>query len=405
VLGMAMLSGHGFQRWRGHPRAGRFAGLAALAALALCAGFAALRLRPDITHGILALVQSFKKLDPSKDYAQKLAALLGRGAMDAAFIALSAGAVWFIARAVRSVDATRKADSLSHSHIVLLFIILLADLLRVHWDHFYLFPADYYRRPPETVRALDAATAPFWRVSHYLEYPGLELWQMHNDPLAHFELLEREKASLSFGIHAIFGYRHVSAHLPLLWKWENGTTPADKSTRYLFSNRDLTTFHGDSLRPLETFPGPAGPVQAFELVDWIPRLETASHARARRNAAAPMASAETACPKDYSGYGGLCVSEPRDGDFRIQGAFAPGDTLVIRERFNPEWKYRFEGGEWRKPGETSQHFVAIPLETAQSLEMVYAPTGFYRLAGFCLVFSMLLGGFFRLGRLRLRKKP
>ena len=252
AFAMAALSGHGFQRWLGHPKGRRAAGRFAIAALILAAGFAALRFVPGALQSVLAAVQAVRKLDPSKDYAGKVAALLGRDALDFLFLAFSGGALWWharqsvplacasaaapgasVARTAGSKPATRTAPEAHAAHtaarrngVMLFFLILLADLLRLHWDHFYLFPADFYRTPPATVKAMDPSTAPFWRVSHYLEYPGVEMWQMHNDPVAHFQLLEREKLALSCGIHAVFGYRHVTAHLPLVWKWDPALTPA-----------------------------------------------------------------------------------------------------------------------------------------------------------------------------------
>lgn len=394
AFAMAALSGHGLQRWLGKPKGRRQAGWFAVAALALAAGAACLRLLPEATHALLGLVQTLKKLDPSKDYAQKMAALLGRGATDWAFLSLSAGAVWFYAfrhGRVSTQGANRKAlrMRLHHAGLAVLFLILIADLIRVHWDHFYLFPADYYRRPPESVKVLDQATAPFWRVSHYLEYPGQEMWQMHNDPVAHFDLLEREKTALSCGIHAIFGYRHVTAHLPLLWKWEPGLTPAGKSTRYLFSNRLLSGYKNDSLKQIGLF----GSVNVYELTDWRPRLETVSHWK--------RADTATACESGFSFYGGICVREARDGDFQVKSDFHPGDTLIVRERYNPEWKYRLDGGSWQRPLQTQEHFLAMPLPgTVKAVDLIYSPSEFYRLAGFGLMLTAALMGFFRF-----RKKP
>ncbi|MDB5103375.1 MAG: conserved rane protein of unknown function [Fibrobacteres bacterium] len=414
VLALAALSGHGFQRWLGHPRGARAAGLFAAAALAFAGGLAALRYLPETAHSALALVQTFKKLDPTKDYGQKMAALLGRGSMDALFLSLSALAVWWQAGRRRSGAGTSAAGDpgtrsrllfgFQRPGVVLLFAVLLADLLRIHWDHFYLFPADFYRRPPATAQVLDRETSPYWRVSHYLEYPGLEMWRMHNDPVANFGLIDREKEALSCGIHAIFGYRHVTAHLPLVWKWDPALTPAGKSTRYLFSNRDLTSYKTDSLELLGRF----GSVNAFEILDWRPRLETSSHLRAEEaesprpiHAEARSARNRTACPAGYSGYGGLCVQEPRDGDFRILGPFPPGDTLIIRERFSSEWRFRVDGGAWGLPQETADHFVAMPLVGGgKTVEMVYSPIGFYQALAFCLVLTVGLLSFFRF-----RKKP
>ena len=377
VFAIAAVSGHGLQRWIARPRGRRLAAKIAVGSLLAAGLFLAVRLFPGITDSAMGLVGKFKKLDPTKDYGQKVALLLGRGAVDSAFIALSGWAVWFCARRPRQ-------------RLVILMAVLLADLLRLHWDHFYLFPADYYRKPPVTAQVLDQATAPFWRVSHYLEYPGLELWQLHNDPVAHFQLLEREKASLSFGIHAIFGYRHVSAHLPLMWNWEPSLTPAGKSARYLFSNRaDLAVYAGDSLRPLRTF----GDMHAYELTGWKPRIE-------RLPAVSPdtaLATAELAnlaeapCPPGYAGLRGLCALEDRDGHMKILGPFQAGDTLLVRERAYRGWRYRVDGGPWLKAPETGDHFLGLPMASgAAAVEVEFFPRDFYMLVGICVLVSFLL---------------
>jgi hypothetical protein len=419
AFAMAALSGHGFQRWLGRPQGKgdkeatgpRLAGGFALAALALAAGMGSLRFLPDLMHSLLAqflaAVQPIKHLDPSKDYGQKLAALLGRDAADCLFLGLSAAAVWFNGKlhgkwnAKRNLRPRAEGGSLLPRYgVILLFAVLLADLLRLHWDHFYLFPSDYYRTPPATARVLDKATSPFWRVSHYLEYPGLEMWKMHNDPVAHFDLLDREKSALSCGIHAIFGYRHVTAHLPLMWKWDAGLTPGGKATRYLFSNIDLSGHRGDSLSLLGRF----GSVNAYELRDWRPRLETLGPSHRPLSAALPVGSAAmdtTVCREGYSGFGGICVREPRDGRFLVEGSFLPGDTLMIRERFSSEWRYRVDGGGWLKPLRSADQFTALPLKGGgRSVEMIYTPTEFYQASAFCLILTGGLLGFFRF-----RKKP
>lgn len=402
AFAMAALSAHGMQRWLAHPKGKNPIVCLALGSLALAAGIAAVRFSPHLMHALLTLAQMVKRLDPGKDYAEKITALLGRGAMDCLFLSLSFFALWFYARghgriaeapALPAFGNKPARRRLHGAGVAVLFLVLIADLIRVHWDHFYLFPADYYRKPPASARVLDAATAPFWRVSHYLEYPGLEMWEMHNDPLAHFDLLEREKTALSCGIHAIFGYRHVSAHLPLLWKWDPALTPAGKSTRYLFSNMDLPVYKADSLRPLGKF----GSVTAYELRAWRPRLELASHLRTN-----PQGRSDTtACGTGFSGYGGLCVRELRDGDIRIQADFLAGDTLIVRERYNPEWKYRLDGGPWLRPEETQDHFIAMPLPDAvKAVDLIYSPGDFYRLVGLGALLTVALMGFFRF-----RKKP
>jgi hypothetical protein len=350
------------------------------------------------------LVQTVKTLDPSKDYSAKVSALLGRGAFDMAFLSLSAAALWFHARRHADVrlrtphpaaasacpDGSRSARFRLHRNgVALLVLILAADLLRLHWDHFYLFPAGYYRAPPASAQVLDRATAPFWRVFHYLEYPGLEMWDMHNDPVSHFDLLEREKTALSCGVHAVFGYRHVTAHLPLMWKWKPGMTAADKSGRYLFSNRDLSVYDQDSVKWLVRF----GSVNAYESVHWKPRIGLGGFSDPAR---------VVSCPEGYSGYRGICVLEKRDGEMSILSRFIPGDTLIVRERFDAEWKFRVDGGAWHKPLETAEHFQAIPIEKeSRVIDLVYSPVGFYRLAGLAMAMTVLIGGFFSLRK----KKP
>jgi hypothetical protein len=392
AFGLAALSGHGFQRWLGRPSGRKPLGVFAIAALGLAAGLGALRLAPGGIQALLHAAENLKRLDPSKDYGQKMTALLGRGAMDAAFLALSAAAAWWCAR-TRSVPQ-RHAGRVYRLAPALLFAVLLADLLRVHWDHFYLFPRDFYRSPPESARVLDASTRPFWRVSHYLEYPGLEMWQMHNDPVAHFALLEREKTALSCGIHAIFGYRHVSAHLPLMWQWDPSTSPAGKSARYLFSNREMDAYRGDSLRLLGRF----GSVNAYELKDWRPRIETRPAASAAaQDSLASTAGPSPVCPSGYSGFGGLCVNEPRDGTILIQGNWRSGDTVLVRERYDGEWRFREAAGIWQKPRETPDHFLALPLgKKTTRIDLEYYPTRFYELVGLCLGLTVVLAALFGL---------
>ena len=374
VMAIAAGSGYGLQAWLARPRGRRIAGWVAIGSIVAAAAFLAIRLFPGITDSALALVGKYKHLDPNKDYGDKVGLLLGRGALDFLFIAISGWVVWFCVRRPRA-------------RMAILFTVLLADLLRLHWDHFYLFRADYYRKPPETVQVLDQATAPFWRVSHYLEYPGLELWQMHNDPVAHFGLLEREKSALTFGIHAIFGYRHVSAHLPLIWNWEPGLTPASKGTRYLFSNRELLAYRGDSLKALGSYRG----VNSYELTDWRPRIEQVPHGD----------TASATCPVGYSGYHGLCVQEIRDGKIRVTGVFQAGDNLLVRERAYRGWQYRVDGGAWIKAPESKDHFLALLFaDKASVVDLEFFPTDFYWLVGMCFLVSGLILVFFWVFRKR-----
>lgn len=409
VLGLSALSAHGFQRWVARPKGGGAMICGAAVGLSALA-FAYLRFHPSACAFLarsLARLAHFDAADPH--YLRKIGLLTGRYAADAGIFAISAFALCLFRR------AGRKA-------LPALYLVLLLDLLRVHWDHFYLFPASFYRTAPASARWLDQETKPFWRVNHYLEYPGLEMWQMHNDPLAHFDLLQREKDVLSVGIHAVFGYRHVSAHLPLLWRWDPGLTPGGKSGRYLFSNRELATFHGDSLRPL----GKSGEVFAYEVDGWRPRLETRRAEPALKGAAdsgpsaspsaspaqAPVggsAAAHAACGPGFSGYRDLCVQEPRDGYVRVQGHWEAGDTLVFRERFDAGWRYRVDGGNWKPAHAAADGFMDLGLDgNAGGLEIEYHPAGFFRLAGFsygltgfALLGLLLLGG--RGGGFRFRR--
>jgi hypothetical protein len=408
TLGLSALSAHGFQRWAAGPKGRMAPALGAAAGLAALA-FACLRYEPSASELLARWLALIRHFDPAEThYIRKLALLGGRYTMDAIAFSFSAGAVWLVTR------RGRKA-------LPALYLVLILDLLRLHWDHFYLFPAAYYRTPPASVRWLDEGTRPFWRVNHYLEYPGLEMWQMHNDPVAHFDLLEREKTALSYGIHAVFGYRHVSAHLPLLWRWDPSLTPGGKSGRYLFSNRELEVFHGDSLQQM----GRTGEVFAYEVKGWLPRLET----QRAYSASAPGASVLPAfptfptpstlapatsaafppCDPGFSGYGDLCAYEPRDGELIVTGRWRAGDTLRFRERFDAGWRYRVEGGEWRPAQAAAGGFMDLGLDRdAGGMEIEYHPAGFFRLAGFSyglagigLFGLLLLGG--RGGRFRLRR--
>src|SRR5690606_19352577 len=120
-----------------------------------------------------------KPLDPAKDYSGKIAALAGRLSIDFLFVAFSGAALWYAARilpaqgSVRPGSRRRKRGAV----LALLFTVFVADLVRLHWDHFHHFPRNFYRDPPATADLLDNASRPFWRVSHYLEYPGLEMWR------------------------------------------------------------------------------------------------------------------------------------------------------------------------------------------------------------------------------------
>lgn len=384
VFALAALSGHGFQRWTGKPRGRGLPAWLGAAGLVAAALLLALRLMPGANAALLDVLQSVKHLDPAKDYGGKIAALAGRLAVDALMVALSGLALAWAAMGPRTPMGApgRAAGGHRSIRMQLLFALLILDLLRIHWDHFYLFPSSFYREPPATVAALDASTQPFWRVSHYLQYPGTELWRMHNHPLASMELLDREKSVLSHGIHAVFGYRHTDAHLPLVWKWEEGLANSDKSGRYLLSNRALAAYAGDSLREAGRF----GEVRVYEVRDWRPRFE-----RIPERAGYPDS---TSCPGGFAGFRGLCVREARDGHMEIRGDFAAGDTLLVRERAYPGWRFRIDGGPWREARETPDHFLYAPVaRPSRSVELAFVPTDFYRWVGAGALVSIFIAVF------------
>jgi hypothetical protein len=203
---------------------------------------------------------------------------------------------------------------------------------------------------------MDLATKPFWRVDHYLEYPGTEMWQMHHDPLRRMDLFEREKTALGYGIHAIFGIKHVGGHMPLLWPWDTSLTPGEKSARYLLSNKDLGRFHGSPLKSIARYDS----VRVYAVLDWKPRIEL------RPGAASPVDSAAQICQAGFSGYGGICVYEPRDGWVEVRGRFQAGDTSVFREHWHRGWRVRVDHGEWGKPESYSGVFMAHAFSRAAS---------------------------------------
>ncbi len=372
VFALAPLSAHGLQRFAARPWRGRALPIAGWAALAIAISFACLRCAHGAFPALLRVAHDLKSFaDPGKDYGLKLSILMGRYVCDAGFLAVSALAAALYARAGRR-------------YLPALYLVLLLDLLRVHWDHFYLFPASYYRDPPASVRVLDQSTRPFWRVNHAMDYPGNEKWLMHNDPNAHFGLLEREKTALSFGIHSVFGYRHVSAYLPLMWPWEPGLSYGGKSGRYLFSNVPMQSLHGDSLMRLNAF----GDIIAYEIKDWKPRFEALR--------TGPRAGGDAACPEGFSGYRDLCVREPRDGRIEARGNWKAGDSLLFRERYCKGWRYRVGGGPWIPARENPDGFMLLRADRdAAGMEISYHPGRFYALAGACYGAPALaaLGGF------------
>lgn len=441
AFALAALSAHGFQRWTLRPHGLRararvrarvpmvLTGVGLLGALV----FLALRTLPEAQGLVLDGVHWIKKLDPAKDYAAKVSALAGRLAMDFALVALSGAALWTYLRGRASAarpgtgphSGSRSCSfSPSRPRLALagLFAVLVLDLVRLHWDHFYLFPSSFYRTPPVTAASLDTDTRAFWRVSSYLEYEGLEMWRMHNDPLAALPLFEREKEAMSYGIHAVFGYDHVSAHLPLVWKWEEGTGMAARGGRYLFANRDLIDHEGEALRSL----GRHQDVRIYEIMNWRPRFERrtatpvvdpggatpTSEPRATIPAVPAVAfipeaatpvdplppDPPTPCPPGHQGFRGLCVHEVRDGRVNILGSFSAGDTLLFRERAYPGWLYRVDQGPWQVAQETPEHFLAAPLQAeARSIEFAFIPFDLYYWAGIGLLVTGLVAifAFFR----------
>ncbi len=365
VMAIAALSGYGLQSWLARPKGRKWMGWFGAASFLVACALLSFQYFPMLLAKGLIVIGQFHPLDSSKDYGEKIRLLLSATGWDFVFLTVSGLAILFVARRPRALFS-------------LLFVVLLGDLLRLHWDHFYLFPADYYRKPPETVRFLDKTTEPFWRVSHYLEYPGLEMWQMHNDPLAHFELLEREKSALSFGIHAIFSYRHVGAHLPLIWNWDPGLTAADKSTRYLFSNISLSTFAGDSVRLLGNIKG----MNAYEFNNWKPRIE---------HLPVPAERTTAVCSDGFSGFQSVCVKEIKDGHMEIEGSFLAGDTVLIRERAYSGWRYRLDKGLWKPAIASPHHFLILPISKAsKQVELDFFPADFYALSAACGLISLLI---------------
>ncbi len=349
VLALAAWSGHGLQRWLGTAHATRrhawlwaLAGGAAVFGL-LCGAAES----PSLVAHLLRVAGALRPLNPAKDYAVKLTGLLRDWKWDGAVFAVSAAAL-----ALGGHIRTRRLAPW-------LFMLLALDLLHIDWLHFYAFPSDFYRRPPVSLAALDLSTRPFWRVDHYLEYPGTEMWQMHHDPLRRLDLYRREKTALSYGISAVFGIPHVGAHMPLLWPWDSSLTPGEKSARYLLANVDLTRFHGSPLQPLARFDS----VRVYTVLDWKPRLEV------RRARPAPPDTAPTLCPAGFSGYGGLCVHQPWDGDVEVRGSFGVGDTLIFREHWHRGWRLRVNQNGWMRPSRYRrvfmQHIFAHPADRAE----------------------------------------
>ncbi len=376
VLAIALLSAHGWQRWIAKPR--QLKPILYLGGGVLFAGlvFSSLHAKPRIVVESLGYLSGFMKLDPHKDYAEKISLLLKNIAVDSWILFLAVAGLLFFAWLSRNSQNARK-------YIPILFLFLSLDLLRLHWDHFYRFPSDFYREPSRTEAFFDLASQDLWRVGHYLEYPGLEFWQMHNGPLSHLNLFEREKLSLSYGIHAIFGFDHYSAHLPFIWKWNENPSLADKSVRYFMSNKILN-------HPFQML-GRIDSVYVYEIEGWQPRMQL--------QRAAPFSGLNQNCSEGFTPHSGICLREVRDGHWELQGSFRAGDSLLFRERYHPEWRYRSPGKDWEKPQRTSQDFMVTSFQEAvEVLEWRFIPYSLYRsLAAICFSSLVLFG---ILGRIR-----
>lgn len=376
IFGLAALSGHGFQNWIAKPKGEKFILVLGFSTLLAFLFFGLLRFVPSLQSQLLSGLshfEHFKHLDPTKNFQQKILNLVTNGFIDCVFLLISLTCLWFTFKNPKK-------------YLLFFFLILLGDLVRIHWDHFYLFPASYYRNLPVTAMALDEKTSPYWRVNHFLEYPGLEMWQMHNDPVSHFELFDREKNAYSFGIHSIFNVKHVSAHLPLMWNWNANQTASELSARYFLSNvSNLQVYQKDSLKFLQKI----NDINVYELKDWKPRIEILS---------STQNSLENHCPENYARLNGLCVFENKDGHFDILAAFKKNDTVYIRERFFSGWRYRFEKGPWNNLSDSKDHFLKIPVtENSQQLEVEFFPKEFYCYLALCFVVSFLVLSAFKFG--------
>ncbi len=378
VFALAVLSAHGLQRWMGKKQ--NLKPLLYLLALALLGEVALLLLRNQFENLLhwLEQLRGRMALNPQKDYTEKMQNLLQGWTWDGVFILISVGSLFYV---------TTKAKT----RYALLFIILLIDLLRIHWSHFYRFPATYYREPPASMAALDTSHSYFWRIAANIEYQGLEFWQMHNNPTQHIDLFEREKTALTYGIHAVFGIRSTRAHLPTLWKWNGQTHTYEKAGRYFLSNVELQSVYGKPLQKLARFDS----VYVYEFKNWLPRYSlnsvTSTGSVTAKSVIPVTEPVEVTCPQGYQGLRGLCVYEKRDDDIYVQSAVA--GTLVFRERYYSEWRYRENHGPWQKPKETSEHFMEATLMKAGELEWEYIPFMFYYTTGFALAVTALFLGF------------
>ncbi|MBF0431447.1 MAG: hypothetical protein HQK83_09225 [Fibrobacteria bacterium] len=348
VFSLSIFSGLGIQNWlrRGMPVKAIYT--ITIGAILLSAISILLYTHPGFFVQLTEHMKTSGRLDEGKDYLEKILFLFKGISVDAAIIAF-----------VFLLTALCRPFQIKYA----LVLLLLIDLTRINWEHFYLFPSDYYSDTPSTIEHLDYHTSPFWRISHYVEYDTHEYWQLHNNPHQHWNIFLREKALMTYGIHAIYGLRHESAESPMLWKWDRKLSLADKSVRYFFSN---------TLPPSQAYLiYKEGNNQVFENYYWSPRIELKK--------VLPDTSQHTFCQPPFKGYKNLCVHEPRDGHILIQGRFTSGDSLIIREHYFPQWLYRIKGNEWKEPSLTEDNFMVVPFTgETKGVELKYVPSGVYR---------------------------
>jgi hypothetical protein len=389
ILALAAFSGQGFRFFmagRGGVLAKRIMTKRILTALAilhtLSAGLLILIACPVLGywfwHALIAAIHPASFAEGTKNPIPKLLTLSRDLSHDFLWMAAALGLVALVISGVSFKRQNRLHAALPTrvSWTPFLFILLVASMVRLHWVHFHPFPSDFYAKPPTTLAALDLPNKSLWRVTHYLEYPGDAMWLMHHNPVSHMDLYEREKAALSFGIHAIFGIRHASAHLPLLWHWSHPLRPAELSARYLLSDLDFNTYLGSPTVKL----GQYGNMYVYELLDYAPRLEWLPHEN----------------PSEAFLKPGLTVFEPRDGSLELSGNFNPGDTLIFREHFWPGWQARMDGGKWQPMIRDAVGFQFWVVDQAGSkIEIVFFPRGFFALCVACAVGFMGMAGISR----------
>lgn len=403
VLVIAALSGFGFRRLAAASapthgfgvgrKAGRW-GIPTLAAAHALGGalLIGISLSPNLARDLGSFLPG-SLTGTGKNYVPKIMALSEGIGHDFLWMAAALGLIGLIW--LKGKGGNREAKARFRWATTCLFFLLGLSLIRLHWVHFHPFPSDFYARKPETLAALDLPDLPFWRITHYLEYPGDSLWLMHHHPTARMDLYEREKAALSFGIHAIYGIRHVSAHLPLLWKWGD-LKPSELSARYLLSDLEFTRFRGDSVSKLVSY----GTMHVYAVGNTRPRLERLAGPRPpSAGLPAPMSEAGGSgpgralasanppasrhCPEGFASHLDLCARENRDGYLTVFGPFRAGDTLLFRERYWPGWQARLEGESWRSMRSTPENFAFLEIgRPAGKIELRYFPTALFRLMAF-----------------------